>query len=94
MNCKNCNQIVNGAYCSFCGQNSKVSTSNLFSFINEITESVFQINKGLFYTLKELSIRPAIGINEFLDGKRKSHFKPIAYVFTFSTLVYLIKTLG
>jgi len=93
MNCKNCGKIIEGNYCSHCGQNSKVGKINLSNFLNEVSESVFQINRGLFYTLRELFVRPGHSVNEFLTGRRKNHFKPVAYVFTFSTLYFLISRL-
>lgn len=90
MNCKNCGQIVDGKFCNQCGQSSKVGKINLSNFLEEISSSVFQINKGIFYTFKELLVRPGDSIKEFLRGKRKNHFKPVAYLFTFSTLYFLI----
>jgi len=93
MNCKNCGKIIEGNFCSHCGQNSKVGKVNLSNFLSEISESVFQINKGLFFTIKELLVRPGPCVKEFLNGKRKNHFKPIAYVLTFSTLYFLISRL-
>jgi hypothetical protein len=93
MNCKNCGKFIEGNFCNHCGQNSKVGKVNLSNFLNEISESVFQINRGLFFTLKELLIRPGHGVKEFLNGKRKNHFKPIAYVLTLSTLYFIISHL-
>ena len=93
MNCKNCGQIVDGDFCSQCGQSSKVDKINLSNFLKEIPSSVFQIDKGLFYTLKELLIRPGYSINDFLNGKRKNHFKPVAYALIFSTIYFLISRL-
>ncbi len=90
MNCKNCGQIVAGNFCSYCGQNSKVGKINRATFLKEISGSVFQVNKGFVYTLIELLVRPGASIRDFLNGKRKSHFKPIAYVLTFSTLYFII----
>lgn len=90
MNCKNCGHIIDGKYCSHCGQNSKVDRINLPNFLSEVSESVFQINRGFLYTLRELFIRPGKSLREFLNGKRKNHVKPIAYLLTFSTLYFLI----
>lgn len=90
MNCKNCGRPVEGNFCSHCGQKTTVSRIDFPNFLNEITESFFQINKGFFYTLRELFVRPGDSLNEFLNGKRKSHFKPIAYLLTLSTVYYLI----
>jgi hypothetical protein len=44
----------------------------------------------VFFTLKDLSIRPGDALKEFLHGKRKIHFKPIAYLLTLSTVYFLI----
>ncbi|MEZ5044572.1 MAG: DUF3667 domain-containing protein [Saprospiraceae bacterium] len=90
MNCKNCGYRIDGKFCSHCGQNAKVDRINFSNFLNEVTESVFQINKGFFYTLRELFVRPGSSLKEFLNGQRKNHFKPIAYVLTLSTLYFLI----
>ncbi|MFN7118547.1 MAG: DUF3667 domain-containing protein [Saprospiraceae bacterium] len=90
MNCRNCGHKVDGKFCSNCGQNSKVDNINLTTVLNELSEGVFQINKGFFYTLRELFARPGKSLKEFLNGKRKDHFKPIAYVLTLSTLYFLI----
>ncbi|MEM1001736.1 MAG: DUF3667 domain-containing protein [Bacteroidota bacterium] len=63
---------------------------NLQSFTTELADSIFQVNKGLFYTVKELSLRPGHTIRAFIEGKRKNHFKPIAYALLLSTVYFLI----
>ena len=90
MNCKNCGHFVEGNYCSNCGQSANVGRFNLSDFLNDFSESIFQINRGLLFTVKELFVRPGLSIREFLDGKRQSHFKPMGYVLTFSALYFLI----
>lgn len=90
MNCRNCGRRIDVNFCSHCGQSSKVGRINLSNFLNELSEGVFQINKGFFYTLRVLFVRPGNALQEFLDGKRKNHFKPIAYVLTLSTIYFLI----
>lgn len=93
INCKNCGTKVNGNFCTHCGQSVKVGKINLSSFLSELSESVFQVNKGLFYSLKELFLRPGHSIRAYLDGKRKNHFKPIAYAFTLSAIYFLLTQL-
>lgn len=90
MNCKNCDQITNGNFCTNCGQSTKVDRINLLNFLGELSDSVFQINKGLFYTMKALFVSPGNSIKEYLNGKRKNHFKPVAYLFTLSTIYFLL----
>ncbi len=90
MNCKNCSQLVDGDYCKHCGQSTSVSRINFSSFLDDLSDSVFQINRGFFYSLKELFIRPGHSIREYLDGKRKQHFKPIGYVLILSTVYFFV----
>jgi len=90
MNCKNCNQVIDGQFCKYCGQSTKVDRINLPNFLSELSTSVFQVNKGFFYSLKELFVRPGHSIREYLSGKRKKHFKPITYVLTLSTVYFLL----
>lgn len=93
MNCKNCGHSLDGNFCSNCGQSARVSRINLPGFLNDISEDLLQVNRGFFFTLRELYVRPGESLREFLDGKRKNHFKPIAYVLTLSTLYFLIAQL-
>lgn len=65
------------------------------NFIEEISDSIFQVNRGLFYTVKSLITRPGHAIREFLSGQRKYYFKPIAFILLLSTFYFLItKILG
>lgn len=50
----------------------------------------FSNQPGFFYTFNELSLRPGYALQEFLDGQRKYHFKPVAYLLTLSTLYFII----
>lgn len=89
MVCKNCGNPLGGKFCSTCGQSAQVGRISFPNLIHEVSESLFQVNRGFFFTLKELFIRPGKTLTEFINGKRKDHFKPIAYVLTWSTLYFL-----
>ncbi|MEQ8237719.1 MAG: DUF3667 domain-containing protein [Cyclobacteriaceae bacterium] len=89
MTCKNCGKSIENNYCSHCGQKVNVDRIDLPYFLTEFSESFFQVDKGFFYSIKQLLVNPGISINEYLRGKRKKYFKPIAYVITLSTLYFL-----
>ncbi|MDZ7723602.1 MAG: DUF3667 domain-containing protein [candidate division KSB1 bacterium] len=91
MICKNCGQKFDGNYCNNCGQNSNVEKIDFKYLLIEIPNSIFQLNSGFLFTVKELFTRPGHSIRQFLKGKRKQHFKPLAFVFLASTL-YVIST--
>ena len=86
MICKNCEQNFYGNYCNNCGQKSNVRKIDFTYLVNEIPDSIFQINRGFLFTLKELFINPGHSIRAFLEGKRKNHFKPLAFIIFTSTL--------
>ena len=93
MVCKNCEQESNGNFCNNCGQKSNINRINYHYLIDEVSNNILQVNRGIFFTIKELSIRPGNTIREFLRGKRKQHFKPIAFVLLTSALYVLITLL-
>ncbi len=90
MECKNCGNYFKGNFCNLCGQNIRVEKITLKNFIQELSDSVFQINHGLFYTMKSLFLKPGHTIREYLNGQRKIHFKPIAFVLVLATFYYVI----
>jgi len=94
MNCKNCGQTTEGNYCSHCGQKSNVARITFSNLLTQLSGSILQVDRGFFYTLKELFTRPGGSINEYLDGKRKKHFKPIAYVIILSTVYFLVSQIS
>ncbi|MBP9136503.1 MAG: DUF3667 domain-containing protein [Chitinophagales bacterium] len=89
--CKNCNHHFEGNFCNNCGQSSQTPEVNFKFLVYEIQHSIFNVDKGFFYTIKELFYRPGITIRAYLDGKRVKHFKPIAFVLILST-TYAILT--
>ena len=89
MICKNCKNNFDGDFCNDCGQNSNVRRIDSKYLLDEIPNSIFQINRGILFTIKELSIRPGHSIREFIKGKRKSHYKPLAFLLITSTLYVL-----
>jgi len=86
MICKNCENNFSGNFCNYCGQKSTIERINFKFLINEIPNSIFQLNRGFLFTIKELFIRPGHTIREFLSGKRIRHYKPIAFLLITSTI--------
>ncbi|WP_417265341.1 DUF3667 domain-containing protein [Brumimicrobium sp.] len=93
MNCKNCGHDLEGNFCSNCGQEARVRKINYKYILEEIPNSLLQINHGFLYTVKELFLRPGHSLREFMQGKRKSHYKPLAFLLITSALYSLIKYL-
>lgn len=93
MICKNCREPLSGNFCSNCGQKAAVDRIDAKYILTEIPDTFIQVNHGLFFTIKEVFLRPGTSIRGYLDGKRKNYIKPIAYVLLLSTLYALLATL-
>jgi hypothetical protein len=78
--CKNCDAPVRNNYCDTCGQSTKTRRIDAHYLLHEVQHSVMHVDRGIFYTIKELLIRPGSAIREYLEGKRVRHFKPFALV--------------
>ncbi len=93
MICKNCGNVAHANYCSHCGQKTDLPTLDFSYLIKELSENVFQLQRGFFFTVKNLFVAPGKSINAYLKGQRKPYFKPISYLFLLST-IYLLVTLA
>ena len=91
--CKNCGSHLEGKYCNNCGQKSNTRRIDFRFILNEISDSIFQVEHGLFYTILEMIKRPGHSIREFLQGRRKKHIKPLSFVFLLSTIYILSSVL-
>jgi hypothetical protein len=84
-NCKNCDNKSEDKFCPKCGQQIKLERIDKY-YISTQIQHIFTIDKGFFYTIKELVIRPGKAIQAYLFGDRKKHIKP----FTFLILTSII----
>ncbi len=88
--CKNCKQEAVGSYCSACGQSTHTDRVNLHYLIHEFLHGVLHVDRGILFTIKELTVRPGETIRYYLEGKRVSYFKPFGYFFILATIYTLL----
>ncbi|MGC4041261.1 MAG: DUF3667 domain-containing protein [Flavobacterium sp.] len=87
-NCNNCNAAINDKFCSSCGQAATVKRIDRHYISHEILH-LLHFEKGFFYTIKELLIRPGDSIREFIAKNRNKHMKPVAYLIL-TSLIYTV----
>jgi Protein of unknown function (DUF3667) len=85
--CLNCDHTVYEKYCANCGQKADTHRINWRYIWHDLPHSTLHLDKGFFYTAKELTIRPGAAVREFLYGKRIKHFRPLAYVLILSVIM-------
>lgn len=85
-NCKKCNHKFEGNYCSECGQLAKLERIDRL-YIAQQMQNVLSVEKGFFYTTKELFVRPEKAIKEFLFDDRDKFVKPLVFLI-FTSIVF------
>lgn len=88
-NCKNCNTEITEKFCSNCGQSATLKRIDKHYISHEI-QHLLHFEKGVFYTAKELLIRPGNSIRDFINENRSKHMKPVAFLILTSLLYTLI----
>ncbi|HAY3507413.1 DUF3667 domain-containing protein [Elizabethkingia anophelis] len=91
-NCLNCNEELVGKYCNNCSQPAsthRFSLSHVFK--HDFVHGIFHLDKGFFFTIKELFTRPGHSIREYVQGKRVKHFNYFATVLLLLTIIYFVK---
>lgn len=86
--CKKCGADLSDAFCSKCGNPKILKRINGVYILTEIV-SVLNFDKGIFYTIKELLVRPGENVQKFIHKDRNRLVKPIIFVIVCS-LVYTI----
>ena len=95
-NCLNCAAAVVPAYhyCPECGQKVHLHRLNLAHLGHEALHFVTHLDKGIFYLLKMLAIKPGFVAREYIFGKRLTYFSPLSFfllmigLFVFSTTTF------
>ena len=90
--CLNCGEPLKGAFCHVCGQKASTRQINWQAFLEELPKSLFNLEHGFWYTLKELTLRTRSTVDGYLSGKRVLLFKPIQYAILGITLYTLLQT--
>ncbi|MDZ7933924.1 MAG: DUF3667 domain-containing protein [Emticicia sp.] len=88
-NCKNCNSEVNENYCPKCGQAAQLKRIDGHYIVHEI-EHILHFEKGIFYTIKELLLRPGRNVRAFLTDNRTRLVKPIIFIIVTSLIFTII----
>lgn len=88
-NCKNCNDPIDGKFCSNCGHPIHLKRIDGHYIIHEI-EHIVHFERGILYTVKELLIRPGQTVREFIIENRNRLVKPIIFIIITSLIYTLV----
>ncbi len=86
--CKNCNEPVEGKYCTHCGTPARLKRIDGHYIIHGI-EHVLHLDRGILFTIKELLVRPGQSVKYFITENRTRLVKPVVFIII-TSLIYTI----
>ena len=89
--CKSCGFSGKGNYCDNCGQSFKTKRISLKELLRELFHFFTHIEKGFFYTLKQLIVAPGHMQLTYIEGKRIIHQKPFSMFLLCATITALFR---
>ncbi|MEN0047064.1 MAG: DUF3667 domain-containing protein [Bacteroidota bacterium] len=93
--CKNCGHESNENFCSHCGQKRIGERWELKQLLRSAFTTLFNIEKGFFYTFRELFFHPGKVVHEYLGGRTIPYTNPFRYVvIAIAISVFLMLSLG
>jgi hypothetical protein len=84
--CENCGALLDGPYCSECGQRAADRIVPVWHMINEALESLFQLDLRVFRTFPKFVFLPGRLTKEYLHGRRTRYIRPFR-LYLFATFV-------
>lgn len=79
LQCKRCGKEFRENYCPNCGTIRSLKRIN-GQYITDSIGSILNLNRGIFYTIKELFIRPGAAVEQFILHDRNRLVKPIVFI--------------
>lgn len=89
MTCINCDNEHNSSFCPNCGEYSKVAKITFASIFQNGLSTITNMDKGFFFNVKNLLLKPNELVHDYIRGKRKNIFNPISFLII-SVTIYII----
>ena len=87
--CKNCGSVSGGRYCQTCGQRSSVYKVTFRETFEDLANAMSPVNGPLLITARDLMVSPGKILRNYLEGKRKTYYRPVSF-FLLTTVLYLV----
>lgn len=84
--CPNCDRLLHGQFCSFCGQNQKGVDRYFLTLVNEAFEGLFSLESKAWRTTFYLLFKPGFLSLEYFENRRAHYITPLR--------LYLITSIG
>ena len=92
-NCQNCDQPLNGEYCSNCGQRD-IELLKFKKLIKDFFDHHLDLDSRLFRTIKYLITNPGFLTAEYWNGRRAKYVPPLKLYLITSFIFFLVYSLN
>lgn len=89
--CLNCQSKVVSNFCNQCGQSTKVQRITFRETLGDFFSSTFALEGQLLSTIRLLFTNPGKLFREFIEGKRKTYYKPVAFFVVLSAAYIIVR---
>lgn len=87
--CKNCGQSLELSYCPLCGQRDLDFKRDWKGLVGEYASSFLNLDGKILRGLVDISFRPGLMTQKFLEGKRASQIPPLRF-YLFASLAFFL----
>jgi hypothetical protein len=88
--CTRCDSELFGPFCSNCGHPKQLRRIDKHYILAEISK-VFNFDRGILFTIRELFVRPGLSVQKFLLEDRNRLVKPIFFIIVCSLIYSLVQ---
>lgn len=88
--CLNCGTSYHGNYCPNCGQKSKTGRLTFGFALSNLTDILFNTERGFLHTCLDLLYRPGHMIRDYVSGHRVEYTRPIQLLFILTTIYVVL----
>ncbi|MCC7249152.1 MAG: DUF3667 domain-containing protein, partial [Lysobacter sp.] len=91
--CANCDRAIDGAdqkFCPACGQPTPAHRIDWHFLGHELEHSVLHMDRGIFYSLKNLMLRPGHFIRDYIEGRRAHQVKPLMLIMILAAVIVFL----
>lgn len=92
--CKNCGTVHHFNYCPNCGQVHYDKKFTLRESTTWLFSEVFNLNKGFFYSTKEMILQPKFTLEKYLNRATKQYYHPFRYIFVWASISSILIVLA
>ncbi|NTS41592.1 DUF3667 domain-containing protein [Flavisolibacter sp. BT320] len=92
--CTNCGTLLltKQNFCGHCGQTTHAHRISMPHLLHEVVHFFTHADKGIFYLVRQLAVRPGIVAREYVQGRRKKYFSPLNFFFIVVGLFLFVQT--